>query len=1033
MDSKNYSDSITPISLCFDLDNSIQIINHNITTVENCNFNLQPILQNCNDIKINNYTCLFNTHVQSLSDNITPSTIYHTALIYTSCKDDVGYLTCPELLTDVSEFIITHTNEITENSIFNITFIDELSCKIQFTNTITNNSYSVDVINLSATQSSEIIYFYTISANNITLYDNNSSTTLAILYNNTNIDYTNAFSRYDNVSGGILESKNNQKSNLLLNVSYTTVTGDTFSNNILTFKNQKTYTDHDCFHNYWYTDNFNDVQTLQTGTWQEHGNTHIYNVEEFYTADILIKPGYNTIVTPSTLYPYEQIDINDTTFGKTGAFGSNTPITSDRIYSARYTNQQDNNVLLCTWLSSNGVDSVWIDRYYNPTLFEQNTILATKSDGVIFDILDKYKILYNVGFFDKQSDLTLKPNQTLHYYHITPDDAKSYTSHLRVNEIDNITNTTFDNVDIYTSNEITLSGTTYGKFSQTSNDNDFAISLDVEMYDWYENQFYDIINTQSNNCGIRIYNDVPLTPILMTWKTYDNVDIQHTTVTLYDTQFKQIDEFNLNGVAKKVFRTSNCDKIIAQFDTYVEVYTVFGAPIHRFDSDEHALITNCYCDDEYVYIEYTKINRIDDTIEYTGYVEYKQYDIWSFNEHTLYTNTTSALTLMAVTTSLWYSKHDLNAYCYTPQYGVMYLPSLTGGDLMLNVKQQQINELSDNDAKFITVHSNTHVDDKNNIVYDTHNIVDFAVHDNMLYFVTSTHLFITTLERENVTKIALPADDYINVNVTTTNEIKNHHFVKRVFVLLSTYTDVNVYEYIDGEFIYITKIAINSNTNLFELTESKYKQSCKSNICFEVAFKGKNNKTTKFKTKCDNISPGKHTLLINMNSIDGKCQLYVDDVCNCELIFDEIGKYTQTYDILQNNIVLGNTLLYNGGDLASYLNSSDYLLHNVVIKNVKFYNSALTPDDIRINSLASMDIPDITLQLPCGQRNKITKIKSIYNQTPPGYKSPHFDLIIKNLRLSEKNQNILTNSIKTYLANNLPVTTKLENILYKNY
>ena len=154
------------------------------------------------------------------------------------------------------------------------------------------------------------------------------------------------------------------------------------------------------------------------------------------------------------------------------------------------------------------------------------------------------------------------------------------------------------------------------------------------------------------------------------------------------------------------------------------------------------------------------------------------------------------------------------------------------------------------------------------------------------------------------------------------------------------------------------------------------------------------------------------------------------EVCSHILQQDNL---INSYNILQNQIIFGNTLLYNGGDLASYIQSSQYMLKDIEIGNIYVYNKCLSNEEIRINALKFASLPNIILNIPCGQRCKITHIESFYKQSTPGYKSTNFDIIIKNLQLSDKNQMILSNAIKNYISKYLPATTQLEQVTFKNY
>ena len=70
--------------------------------------------------------------------------------------------------------------------------------------------------------------------------------------------------------------------------------------------------------------------------------------------------------TPSSLYPYDRLNINDTKFTQNGSLGANTPLFADKIKSVRSDGKNFNNGrYLFTWLRGGDAKTpgVWVDRY----------------------------------------------------------------------------------------------------------------------------------------------------------------------------------------------------------------------------------------------------------------------------------------------------------------------------------------------------------------------------------------------------------------------------------------------------------------------------------------------------------------------------------------------------------------------------------------------------------------------------------------------------------------------------------------------
>ena len=72
-------------------------------------------------------------------------------------------------------------------------------------------------------------------------------------------------------------------------------------------------------------------------------NMNNYNYS-FYDKDVYVENGTDTYFTaPSSIYPYNRLNINDTTFAYNGAFAGPTPFLADKIFIRRQnTTQYDN-------------------------------------------------------------------------------------------------------------------------------------------------------------------------------------------------------------------------------------------------------------------------------------------------------------------------------------------------------------------------------------------------------------------------------------------------------------------------------------------------------------------------------------------------------------------------------------------------------------------------------------------------------------------------------------------------------------------
>ncbi|NBP03806.1 MAG: hypothetical protein EBU90_27645, partial [Proteobacteria bacterium] len=133
---------------------------------------------------------------------------------------------------------------------------------------------------------------------------------------------------------------------------------------------------------------FREYTTIHTGGDSEKSYNDLTLSYVTYDKDYIINPDQLTkIVTPSSLYPFTQINVNDTTFVKNGAFGSPIPQLSDKIFT---NDPGDSNGsaprYLVTWLSAGYVGDfgLWVDRYYYPDLINRRAALSSYDTKVTF-------------------------------------------------------------------------------------------------------------------------------------------------------------------------------------------------------------------------------------------------------------------------------------------------------------------------------------------------------------------------------------------------------------------------------------------------------------------------------------------------------------------------------------------------------------------------------------------------------------------------------------------------------------------------
>ena len=420
-------------------------------------------------------------------------------------------------------------------------------------------------------------------------------------------------------------SANYLASNNLFYTNYTHVTGNQLQTNFITLKNHHTHKNFSYrANNLTRTDlhvpnvNTREYKSMHTGVHQELGAESITLSYEFYNSDYKFAPDKYTIFrTPPSLYPFEQLNINDTTFAKNGAIAGQTPYTSDRIFFQDVRPGKSDGQFLCTWLSGGGPDvpSVWVDRYYIPERTTFAAALTSKSLQTYTDPAEVYlnaplpvssyyeepfiyttlesesahtpqnlkDVLYGETFFDKRSDLALLPDAEYIYYRMGSSYIKSIVQSMSGDLIqDGLSSKTTKNspiaYDLETDNiEYELDGATYAmveSFREVNTSNEFTVSFWLESDDWKQPFGHEILGNY-NDRGFGVMNDEVVTPIIM---------IQDGTKVMYlNTNFDVVDTVYLSQSALRTTTesSSSVDDEIINIITTVNSTNI--KDVHRTD------------------------------------------------------------------------------------------------------------------------------------------------------------------------------------------------------------------------------------------------------------------------------------------------------------------------------------------------------------------------------------------------------------------------------------------------------------------
>ena len=641
------------LSTSYEGDNDINFISHKVSTEEGLTFFREKYLQNVVDRKINNYSSIYLTdkklldniiYVEKLPDLNNIKT-FTTSLI----DNDTGlYLT----LSSVSSIIVSYyfTEKFQKfidpsDRIFEIILVDQYEAMIahrsksnefyylQYQNT--SLSFVTDPnINL-ATDSCRFNYVLDVVNNRLSLFKNNFSIIpdnnilslnpnvnflkenyfnvnyyLQDVYAKINTSWVSYNPEHKNVYDvNSVRSRKDLKNNYIISTQYSYITGNEIKANILTLKNQNTNKNYKYRSNYleYINDDVPSVDNrtytgLFTGNEQEKGDYCMTLAYEFYNNDYrFVSDTYNSFKTPKSLYPYDQININDLKWDKMGSIAGENPYLADKIFQKIITNNDAGAEYLCSWLHKNRKgEFIWLDRFYYPIKTTYATALSTSfnysytdpnislflerlSSSEYYDVPFPYNSLeeeyavtpqniksaiYGRTFYDKISDVVIRPNSEYIYYRVGNNYVKDVLKSIEDSLIQNglLPKNSNDSI-IYNyveadkdDIEYEFDNNTYSvidNYEEINNTHQFTISFFYKSNDWTKKNGYQIIGNL-NHIGFGIFEDRKITPMI----TIQN----NNKVYVYNSNFALLDRASLtneNNISttkiKEIYRTDHVD------------------------------------------------------------------------------------------------------------------------------------------------------------------------------------------------------------------------------------------------------------------------------------------------------------------------------------------------------------------------------------------------------------------------------------------------------------------------------------------
>lgn len=653
MEILNLISNSTPLSTSYESDADVKFIGNTIITEEGIKIHAENYLKEVADSKINNYSSIYLTGKQKATEILEIQTLKNPTIVEvfnTSISDNNSglYLTISGLGVNSSLpcFFTEKNQKFIDpiDCIFEVTLLDSISAKIIHRNKNRSNyylAYDGEMKFINTDNSVNTVFNYVLDRDNqkLSLFKRiNDVVNVIGLDNSTKFYLTSTLSTFNtnhfNVNYYLRDIKpklnsswisyeprgknsylvNSKKSrsdlenNFLITTQYSNITGDRINSNILNLKNQfsnKNYSYRSDYLEKTDSDipvvNNRNYVGLFTGNRQEKGDHAISLSYEFYNTDYKFESDkYTTFVTPKSIYPYKQININDLEWNNRGSIAGENPYTSDKIFTKRIKNGI-NGEYLCSWLrKEKDGKSVWLDRYYYPDktsyasalsstfAFEYrdniNEILSQQLQTheyydipYLYNSLDEEKahspqrvsdVVYGYNYFDKRSDLIILPDTEYIYHRIGNDYVKQILETIKdVLMTEELTLLNGKNAEIIITDSADdkvydLNGNAHARienYNDINNTHQFTVCFWLQSDDWKEKIGHQLFGNL-NDRGFAFLDDQKITPLI----TIQN----NKNVYIYNTNFEMLDiaslenENKLNSetnIIKDLYRTDHLD------------------------------------------------------------------------------------------------------------------------------------------------------------------------------------------------------------------------------------------------------------------------------------------------------------------------------------------------------------------------------------------------------------------------------------------------------------------------------------------
>ena len=777
-----------------------------------------------------------------------------------------------------------------------------------------------------------------------------------------------------------------------------------------------------------------EYNNLYLGNDQEGGLTNPILNYTFYNKDVFIVNGTDTYFqAPSSIYPYNRLNVNDTKFVENGSFAGPTPNLSDKLYIKRLNSTQyDNGRYLCTWLSGGvlGDTGIWVDRYYYPDKITKTGALSSDARyaPALIDSVDSLDlavtdaVLVREKFFDKKSDAAIEPNINIKYQRVGKADITEivdasapllsaydsfFTSKTVRGETENICND-------FSGKEFTFNGSQYVKFNvQKAIDTAKSFTLNFDMYlDPAINYGLELLGNNTNR-GFGIFQDQTVTPFIHV--------VSENILYIYNTDFTLLNKIDFKTRIKQVFKRSALDDYIV---------ATAGNLYYKVNTQGNKIKLECG----------------SDILDYFGtHMEHDHIDFIQSNQQVQRMNVNTMSVSALSSTEFEVYKGEMCLYDNVIRYKdtLFKLPGT-------KTRWENANTIFYKVSNYIVKHN---IDlGPETFLTSNNDIVDFNILGDQIAVLTTDRYYVY-----NTSGVASYTANISSINIPSPPEATTVSLTGGSFISIDW-----VNEYIKGDqFTYPVCLAKDSANNLYlakgtfptltaaalsgvSVADNTKKSNLtnyndlnriydKTSIDFKLSLTNYLNtedilnQTISFQPS--SFEPGFYNFTYRLDTLQGNSTLYINGDLYDNQTFQP-GKY-QIQDIFSDEFFIGSTGFQSNLDLATYLKQPNYYYSkDLTVRNPLIYDRAISTEEIYAIYLSSKDVDDITLSLPGGQRTSKTEIQQFFKFNRHN-SSNLIDVVVRDLNITNTEvRDQIKTSILAEAKQFLPVGTKINNITF---